>query len=79
MILLDLNIINSCILLKTGGEPEKQLELQKNEILVKSRFLGYRFSPWYMEKEWAFAVINGQVNFRIVEVKPLICNRIVIM
>lgn len=50
MILLDLNIINSCILLKTGGEPEKQLELQKNEMLVKSRFLGYRFSPGIWRK-----------------------------
>lgn len=50
MILLDLNIINSCITSKTGGEPGKQLELQKNEMLVKSRFLGYRFSPVYGER-----------------------------
>ena len=50
MMLQYLNIINSCILLKTGGEPEKQLELQKNEVLVKSRLLGCRFSPGIWRK-----------------------------
>lgn len=45
MILWDHNFINLCILLMTGGEPEKQLELQKNEVLVAYRFWGYRFFP----------------------------------
>lgn len=52
MILLDLNIINSCILLKTGGEPEKQLELQKNDVSLNPDFLGYRFSPGIWRKNW---------------------------
>lgn len=43
----DHNFINLCVLLKTEGEPEKQLKLQTNGVLVKCRFVGYRFFPVY--------------------------------
>lgn len=79
MIHCNWNFVNSRVMLNTGRELEKQLELQNNDMLVKYRFLEYmcRLSL-VCRGRWACHRSNSKVNFRMVEIQPLICNIIVI-
>lgn len=74
----DCNFLNLCVKLKTGGDPEKQLELQKNDVLIKYGILGYKFFLWCIVEKWACCSSNNKVNFRVVEIYSLICNTIVV-
>lgn len=58
------SFVNLCILLKTGGEPEKQLELQMNEVLVKCKFLGYRCFPGVWKRNGLVEVVTGKLISR---------------
>lgn len=60
----DHNFVNLCILLKTGREPEKQLELQTNEVSIKCRFLGYRFFPGVWGRDRLIEVVIGKLISR---------------
>lgn len=60
----DHNFVNLCILLKTGGEPEKPLELQTNEVLVKCRFLGYRFFRGVWGRNGLVEIVTGKLISR---------------
>lgn len=70
--LCDCNLVNLCVMLKTGGEPEKLLELQNNDVFIK-----YRLFPGVWRRDGFVAVIavkliSGWLKF------SLICNAEVI-